>query len=107
LYATADGGQTWRSSALPASEVTFINASVGWALTAPDPNNPLAPHDLYRTGDSGQTWTKIKSLNWDSQLDFITDQEGWAVAKAGDAIALVHTTDGGQTWKETKPLMAP
>jgi len=107
LYATADGGQTWRSSALPASEVTFINANVGWALTASDPNNLLAPHDLYRTGDSGQTWTKIKSVNWDGRLDFITDQEGWAVAKAGDAIALVHTTDGGQTWKEIKPLMAP
>ncbi len=107
LYATADGGQTWRSSALPASEVTFINANVGWAVTATDPNNPTVPHDLYRTGDSGQTWTKIKSVNWGGQIDFVTDQEGWAVAKAGDAIALVHTTDGGKTWKETKPRMAP
>jgi photosystem II stability/assembly factor-like uncharacterized protein len=107
LYATADGGKTWHSSTLPASEVTFTNANAGWALTATDPNNPTAPHDLYQTGDSGQTWTKIKSVNWGGQIDFVTDQEGWAVAKAGDAIALVHTTDGGKTWKEIGPQVAP
>ncbi len=107
LYTTTDGGQTWRSSASPASQVTFLNPNVGWALTAGDPNNPAAPRDLYQTGNSGQTWTKIKSVNWDGQLDFVTDQEGWTAAKAGDAVALVHTTDGGKTWKEIKPQIAP
>jgi photosystem II stability/assembly factor-like uncharacterized protein len=107
LYATTDGGKTWRSGSSPASAVTFVNPDTGWALTAATSNDPTAPRDLYQTQDGGQTWTKIKTVNWDGQLSFITNQEGWAVAKAGDAAALVHTTDGGKTWKEVKPQIAP
>lgn len=108
LYATTDGGQTWRSHVSPASAVTFVNSETGWALTAAaDPNDPAAPRDFYQTGDGGQSWTKIRAVNWDGQFNFVTEQEGWAVAKAEDAVALVHTTDGGKTWKEIKPQIAP
>jgi photosystem II stability/assembly factor-like uncharacterized protein len=107
LYTTADGGQTWRSSPAPADSVTFLTPDVGWALAPTDPNDPAAPRDLYRTRDGGQMWAKIKSLNWDGQLDFIAEERGWAVARAGEAVALLTTADGGQTWQEIKPVVAP
>jgi len=107
LYATTDGGRTWRSSTLPAEAVTFLAPEVGWALAETVSDDPAAPRDLYQTQNGGQTWTKIRSVNWDGQFNFISEQEVWAVAKVGDAIALAHTTDGGKTWREIKPQIAP
>jgi photosystem II stability/assembly factor-like uncharacterized protein len=47
----------------------------------------------------------LKDLNWEGQFDFIDASNGWAVAHAGDQIALVRTTDGGRTWDELDPMI--
>jgi photosystem II stability/assembly factor-like uncharacterized protein len=105
-YSTADGGQTWTSSPSPARTLTFLNPQVGWALGTDDPGEQ-PPHALSMTQDGGQTWTTIKQLAWTGQLDFVDAQNGWAVAMADQAISLVKTTDGGHTWQDLHPQMAP
>lgn len=97
MYVTEDGGQTWRASRYPGGELMFLNSDVGWALS----------RDLYESQDGGRNWTKIKTVNWDGQFSFVTDQLGWAVARNDEEIALVWTQDGGQKWMEIKPKIAP
>jgi photosystem II stability/assembly factor-like uncharacterized protein len=114
LYTTADAGQTWAIQALPATHnnssryfytraLQFLDPAQGWILTDGDADGS----QLYQTQDGGQTWTLLKKLGWMGQLDFVDAQTGWAVARAGDAVALVRTTDGGSKWVEIKPQIAP
>lgn len=106
VYRTRDGGATWTSNPSPARSLTFLNPVVGWALAGGDnPGQP--PYDLSYTQDLGKTWTKLNTLAWTGQLDFVDFKLGWAVARADQAIALVTTTDGGVTWQEIHPHIAP
>lgn len=67
LYATADGGQTWRTVSRSAllSDVTqldFISESVGWAVRNGDPFGDTAgqtPPSLLRTEDGGRSWAAV------------------------------------------------
>lgn len=100
LYTTVDGGQTWRIDALPDVDMHgygvslhFLNAESGWWLG----------RKLYKTDDGGQTWVYLKTVNWEGQFTFIDEDHGWAVARSGDEIALVSTTDGGRNWGMLEP----
>jgi len=42
-----------------------------------------------------------------AQFDFINGQIGWAIVNDGTNTAFVHTVDGGTTWTEIKPVVAP
>jgi len=97
LYATDDGGMTWRAVPYPGGSVQFVNADVGWALG----------REIYQTRDGGQTWTKVKTVGWDGQFDFVNEEVGWAVARFGEEVALVKTTDGGRTWLQIQPRSEP
>jgi len=97
LYKTENGGLTWQTSPFPGGELMFIDRSIGWALG----------RDIHQTQDGGRTWSKIKSVSWDGQFSFVDDQHGWAVARAGEDIALVRTEDGGRTWMELEPVISP
>jgi len=97
FYRTEDGGQTWQSTLYP-----------GGTLWLSGPRTALAlGQKIYRTEDGGQTWEHIKTVQWDGQFSFVNDQVGWAVARTGDAIALVTTTDGAANWYLLKPTVAP
>lgn len=97
FYRTEDGGQTWQSTLYP-----------GGTLWLSGPRTALAlGQKIYRTEDGGQTWEHIKTVQWDGQFSFVNDQVGWAVARTGDAIALVTTTDGAANWHLLKPTVAP
>ena len=97
FYRTEDGGQTWQSFLYP-----------GGTLSLTGPRTALAlGQKIYRTEDGGQTWKHIKTVQWNGQFSFVNDQVGWAVARTGDAIALVTTTDGGLIWDLLKPTVAP
>jgi photosystem II stability/assembly factor-like uncharacterized protein len=53
-------------------------------------------------------WVTLKTVAWEGvQLDFVSEQEGWAVVSTGSESALVHTMDGGETWEEIKPVIVP
>jgi photosystem II stability/assembly factor-like uncharacterized protein len=97
LYSTHDGGNTWSSISYPGGTLTMLDSTNGWALA----------RTIYQTTDGGTNWVKLSAVNWDAQFSFVSAQLGWAVARAGDQIALVTTTNGGKKWAEIHPLVAP
>jgi photosystem II stability/assembly factor-like uncharacterized protein len=88
LYRSTDGGQTWTSGESAPGALTFVSPEVVWATN----------HDLYRSLDGGANWRLVKTVNWNGQFSFVTADMGWAVARAGQELALVRTQNGGSTW---------
>lgn len=96
---STDSGNTWNTWT-PSGNEYFIDAAHGLRL--------LVPRKLQQTTDSGISWSTIKTVAWQSaQFNFINEHEGWAIVTIGNASALVHTTDGGNTWLEIHPVIAP
>ncbi len=74
------------------------------------------------TMDAGETWTEMKTVAWIGELEFVTSQEGWSIARVPpmrgiptyqftpdlyrEAVVL-HTIDGGLTWEEIHPVVGP
>jgi photosystem II stability/assembly factor-like uncharacterized protein len=103
LYLTIDAGETWQTSPVPEGELLFLDRSHVWALG----------QKIYKTEDGGRSWTMVKFLNWRGQFSFVNQRLGWAVARSWTTefseveMALVHTSDGAETWSELKPVVAP
>ncbi len=97
VYTTQDGGATWTSSIYPGEALYFVTTDTGWAIAK----------KFQRTTDGGLTWTTVSNVSWSAQMDFISDQIGWGVARAGDQIALVKTTDGSAHWTMLVPTIGP
>jgi len=79
-------------SAYHFSEIQFLNGTTGRAA-----GNGF----LIGTSDAGSTWQSIYKGTWQfTQLDFISNTTGWALAKssASGTNALLHTTDGGKSF---------
>ncbi len=96
VYITEDAAKTWGTHRYPGGKLLFIDAQTAYALS----------NDIYRTQDGGKTWTKVKSVSWDGQFSFVSQQLGWAVARSVDEIALVKTDDGGLSWSIIKATIA-
>jgi photosystem II stability/assembly factor-like uncharacterized protein len=99
-FNSPDGGQTW-GSWQKMGDVELINNLYGWKMTSQ--NGSLS--QIEKTQDGGLTWEKIKTVQWQGDLEFVTPHVGWAIAKQGEAVALVSTNDGGRTWREIKPII--
>jgi photosystem II stability/assembly factor-like uncharacterized protein len=124
VYHTVDAGQTWRettihytSSMMGIVTITFINAQVGWIMAELAINGHSEVVVIFRTTDSGQTWTKVSSSNafnntpgalpsigQNSGLSFRDASTGWATgldSPVGQSnfAWLYMTVDGGQTWQ--------
>ncbi len=97
LYETADSGAHWNVYTYPGGPLQFIDAQTAFALG----------RTIQRSDDAGQTWTAVKTVNWDGQFSFIDANTAWAVATNQGQSALVKTTDGGASWQEIKPVVAP
>ena len=95
LYQTEDAGETWEISDYPGGEPQFFNDGTILALG----------RDQYLSTDGGESWTKIKIVNWDGQYSFVDPSKGWAVATNEGETALVVTTDGGRTWDIVEPTI--
>ncbi len=107
IYSSADAGQNWDASPLPGRDLFFLDANTVWSAAEGDVNDPNAPRHLYRSDDGGQSWADITTVNWGPQLDFIDANTGWAVARAGEELALVHSTDAGANWQLLNPTTGP
>ena len=90
---------------LPAGTLEFVSSQVGWWLGSA--GSEAAGSELYQTRDGGLTWAFVRKVNWKAQLDFVSDQAGWAVVQPGTAYALVTTLNAGQRWAEIKPVLTP
>ena len=97
LYETSDDGASWQSYPYPGGSLQFVNAASAFALS----------RSIQRSDDAGHTWVAVKSVNWDGQFSFISPQIAWVVATDNGQSALVKTIDGGLTWQEIKPKVAP
>lgn len=96
---STDGGQTWTSWQSTGNEF-FLDGEHGWRL--------FAPGEIQQTLDGGANWTAVKNVTWeDAEFDFVSEQEGWVIASIRQARALLHTTNGGQTWQDLHPLIGP
>jgi photosystem II stability/assembly factor-like uncharacterized protein len=99
---TSDGGRTWRTSRKPIGPPDFLSPSVGWAIgpIEVDLGTPPAVHPLYMTTDGGRTWSEVSLLEWEGDLDFVDENNGWSIDADG---GLHRTADGGLTWEDLAP----
>jgi photosystem II stability/assembly factor-like uncharacterized protein len=97
IYTTQDGGITWTGASYPGEALYFFSADNGWALS----------NKIQLTTDGGKTWKPISDVTWSAQMDFISEQIGWAVARSDNAIALVKTDNSGAHWTELTPAVGP
>lgn len=87
----------------------FFNPSTAWVAVTAD-----TTYFVYRTHDGGQTWQKAQLPNQELpdqgsgffyQIFFLNAQVGWIlfesdlVAAGHVAVGVLHTSDGGATWK--------
>ena len=92
---SADGGRTWRWTALPSCagcsmSFSFVNPTHGFALGSNG--------NLYSTFDGGASWSLVPTLLPRSDvpaLDFVSSELGWS----SSGRLLERTTDGGRTWE--------
>jgi photosystem II stability/assembly factor-like uncharacterized protein len=105
LYQTEDGGTQWKvvtPQGVNANfSVFFLDAQNGWMLSG----NPqdLSESTLYHTADGGLNWTPTPAPFGMGHLQFLDEQNGWAMANincgAGSCgLDIFKTTDGGQSW---------
>ncbi|HAF48340.1 MAG TPA: hypothetical protein DCL08_03755 [Anaerolineaceae bacterium] len=106
LHTTTDGGVNWAletdislpdtyiGSWLEAHQPVFLTDNTGYLSVralASDDNMYLL---IYRSDDSGQTWTFHNAVQDGRDFDFYSLDEGWMAAGTN----LFKTTDGGATW---------
>jgi photosystem II stability/assembly factor-like uncharacterized protein len=94
LYATQDGGSTWKSVPLPdlpVISVAFENANVGIVSIG---EIDRTTHIL-RTADGGATWTQVGSSSTEGATVSRTGTHTWWIAEAG---SLQRSADDGVTW---------
>jgi len=102
FYRTSDGGRTWL---LAAREPLGESGSAGVAVIDPQRYLVIDPAASLRqvTSDGGRTWQQSVSAGLDIglHLRFWDPLHGAAVVLTGNGaahIALLRTSDGGQTW---------
>jgi photosystem II stability/assembly factor-like uncharacterized protein len=97
IFTTQDGGNTWNGHSYPGTALYFVSADTGWALAS----------KIQLTTDGGKTWKVISTVSWTPQMDFISEQIGWAVVTSGNEVALVRSDNGGAHWSELIPSVGP
>jgi photosystem II stability/assembly factor-like uncharacterized protein len=105
IYRASDGGRTWALSPAPVfAQVDFIDGNTGYILQA---NVPCcnAGSDLYRTNDSGHSWTVVERGLFPGQdvvsYQFLEPNTGFA--EISGSPAFWWTYDSGKTWSLPAP----
>jgi photosystem II stability/assembly factor-like uncharacterized protein len=95
LYITHDGGIHWsvtNPNNVASSEVDALNMQHIWAAGS----NGF----IYVSQNEGNTWKELGHAGTiDQDIDFIDANNGWTIISSVKHTQLLHTTDGGKTWK--------
>lgn len=107
---TTDGGLTWYDVTPPGMQETgysvdtfFLDHEHAW-VQKPDFENFPNGGSLYRSTDGGLTWTEAGAPFSRADLNFVDEENGWALADLGvgagsNAVAIYRTSDGGASWE--------
>jgi photosystem II stability/assembly factor-like uncharacterized protein len=95
LYKTNDSGQTWEILEIPAGELYYIDENTMYSVS----------RDIHRSEDAGETWQKVKSVNWDGKFSFLDKNNAYGIAYDPDdnEYALIKTTDGCSNFEIISP----
>jgi photosystem II stability/assembly factor-like uncharacterized protein len=120
---TTNGGVSWQAQDLPGdgvyrfTDVSFVDASHGWACGSYAVAGGAAASRIVRTTDGGDTWTIAEQwiesaskaeVQLLMQVDFVNATTGWATgwgytAALGDwGYVVLKTMDAGDTWSITR-----
>lgn len=128
VYATNDGGRTWRSLFFatgygPSFTIDFADAETGWLIGQDTSSCAMAgcgEYTLYRTSDGGRTWETLQAPPgpgearwWDPRfhLGFLQPPHAadrmtvWIGISPGAGAAVggvLITRDGGASWRRVK-----
>lgn len=117
LYKTADSGISWArvSPQLPSqsylTSISFVTPNVGRiALSRTSPQDDEADASwILSTNDGGKNWSQELSIDGAqvANILFADQSDGWAtgrkfgyVAPQQDKDLILHTVDGGRSWKD-------
>jgi photosystem II stability/assembly factor-like uncharacterized protein len=112
LIRTTDGGNNWIDGTAGTNryryDIYFINPDTGWVVGGDQGTFPsFTPHrEIYFTSDGGVTWISQYSESAETPLRsviFTSSTNGFAVGESG---AVMHTTNGGNSWAEETTLTA-
>lgn len=110
LFATADGGRSWRRAPIEVKGLSTIAAGVGFAalgrrqvfaLVAESLDTASSVGHLFTSSDGGRHWRQLPDPPHDGAMSFESPQDGWFAA-GGHLPGLYRTRDGGHTWTEVK-----
>lgn len=86
----------------PLTAIRMLDTRNGWALTA---------SSILKTTDGGRHWQDVTpanaGLNQDARGQFMNMQDAWiaigpANQQEGPGIIVLHTTDGGRSWQQSR-----
>jgi photosystem II stability/assembly factor-like uncharacterized protein len=113
LVRSTDGGETWRSLALPPEtgmvlDVKFLDSQRGIVFSSTDASVERSNALILRTEDGGASWTTAYRSTRPFELvwkgNFPTADVGFATIQSYDPAStrryVVRTTDGGRSWTE-------
>ena len=100
LFATHDGGLTWRPRVLPAHARlgSFVSARRGFARSATA---------LYSTADGGRTWSVLRRTGWGVGIPTIFGRTLVEPARVGKLLRFYVSPDRGATWSEPGTPLGP
>jgi photosystem II stability/assembly factor-like uncharacterized protein len=107
---THNGGATWSHGATPCpsshAELTSISAGSStmlWAVCSDGMGAGAENKQLWRSTNSGSSWTGPSPLEVDGYADELTAVNTTTAWRYGGRGNLFHTSDGGRTWQVLLP----
>ena len=107
LYSAGSGGGKWTQQPLPVPYLKLNQLPSGEAFLVGSLQAGSGASGAVFHSSDGSNWSQVASTAWTGVPDFVDSHSGWVIAGHDQVTALVHTSDGGKTWVEIKPLVAP
>jgi photosystem II stability/assembly factor-like uncharacterized protein len=96
LFASIDGGATWRQLPSPPGQVAYQDVVHWWAMSA---------NAVFKSGDAGRTWRQAATIQPGLQFSvagILDSKHAWASLFVMGGYGLALTNDGGLHWTLAK-----